>query len=52
MLASQSRTAGEKLGIASVLLGLSQTVIVAQVSIEDGSAYAEYAMNAEDLQLT
>ena len=49
---SQNRVAGEKLGVGSALLGLAETVIVSQVSIENGSAYADYAMNAEDFKLS
>ena len=52
MLSSGNRTAGEKLGITTYMLGLSQTILVAQVSIENSSAYADYAMEAEDLKLS
>ncbi|TDL21583.1 hypothetical protein BD410DRAFT_789706 [Rickenella mellea] len=48
---SNNRTLGEKCGINDRLLGLPGAVVVGHVTIEDDCAYANYAMEAEDLVL-
>ncbi|KII88415.1 hypothetical protein PLICRDRAFT_124713 [Plicaturopsis crispa FD-325 SS-3] len=48
--ASENRAIGQRLGIPPVLLGLAGTVLVSCVAIEDVSAYAEAAMQADDIR--
>lgn len=51
LCSSRSRQVGEKLGVFETLLGLADTVVISQVSIENHIAYAEFAFKAEDLRL-
>ncbi|KZT26474.1 hypothetical protein NEOLEDRAFT_1131967 [Neolentinus lepideus HHB14362 ss-1] len=50
-LSSESRMLAEKLGIPAPLIGLGNTVIVSHVSIKDHCAFADLAVEAENVRL-